>query len=65
MSFVNGYLSETKSIIDQLDRDAIEKMVEILCSIRESSGRVFFIGAGGGAANASHAVNDFRRSFRM
>lgn len=61
MSFVEQYFSEAKSIIDQIDRKAIEKMVDILCSIRESSGRIFFLGVGGSAANASHAVNDFRK----
>lgn len=61
MSFVEDYFSEAKSIIDRLDRNEIEKMVEILYNVRSSSGRLFFIGAGGGAANASHAVNDFRK----
>ena len=61
MSFVNKYLSETKSIIDKIDCKNIEKIIDMLIKVRESQGRLFFIGAGGGAANASHAVNDFRK----
>jgi len=61
MSFVDQYFSEVKLIVDKINCKAIEKMVEFLLDIRESNGRLFFIGAGGGAANASHAVNDFRK----
>ena len=61
MSFVDKYLSEARLIIDKIDPKNIEKMVDILVNVRESQGRLFFIGAGGGAANASHAVNDFRK----
>ena len=61
MSFIEEYFSEAKTIIDQIDRKPINKMVDLLCDVRESLGRLFFIGAGGGAANASHAVNDFRK----
>jgi len=61
MPFVKNYFSDAKSIIDHMDCDTVEKMVEILCSIREQAGRLFFLGVGGGSANASHAVNDFRK----
>src|ERR1700678_4829568 len=36
-------------------------MVDLLCEVRERGGRLFFLGVGGSAANASHAVNDFRK----
>ena len=45
----------------QLDPDAIEKAVDTLAGIRERGGRLFILGVGGSAANASHAVNDFRK----
>jgi D-sedoheptulose 7-phosphate isomerase len=61
MSFAQLFLSEAKQIIDGLDIDAIEKVVEILAATRASGGRLFILGVGGSAANASHAVNDFRK----
>jgi D-sedoheptulose 7-phosphate isomerase len=60
-SFVDQYLSEVSQIVDQLDREAIEKAVEILAAGRTRGGRLFVLGVGGSAANASHAVNDFRK----
>ena len=61
MSYIDDYLREVKSITGLLDRAAIEKMVDILIDIREKKGRLFFLGVGGGAGNAAHAVNDFRK----
>lgn len=61
MDFINIYLKEAKKIIDELDNFEINKMVSIICSIRENGGRIFFLGVGGGAGHASHAVNDFRK----
>jgi len=61
MSYVHQYLSEVKEIADKLDRTAIDKMIEILVEIRKKGGRLFLLGVGGSAGNASHAVNDFRK----
>ena len=61
MSYIDDYLREVKSITELLDRAVIEKMVDTLIDIREKKGRLFFLGVGGGAGNASHAVNDFRK----
>jgi D-sedoheptulose 7-phosphate isomerase len=61
MLYTEHYLRETIEIIQQLDVNAIEKMVNLLASLRETSGRLFFLGVGGSAANCSHAVNDFRK----
>jgi D-sedoheptulose 7-phosphate isomerase len=61
MSFIEQYLQESKEVIDQLDRNVIERMVDLLSETRESGGRLFILGVGGSAANASHAVNDFRK----
>jgi D-sedoheptulose 7-phosphate isomerase len=61
MAFVKDYLLETKQIVDQLDVNAIEKMVTLIEETRRKNGRMFVLGVGGGAANASHAVNDFRK----
>lgn len=59
-TFVDEYLSEVAQIAAQLDRRAIEKVVDLLVDIRAIGGRLFILGVGGSAANASHAVNDFR-----
>ena len=61
MDYINQYLGESKKIIEQLDSSAIKKMVELIVKLRENKGRMFFIGVGGGAGNATHAVNDFRK----
>jgi D-sedoheptulose 7-phosphate isomerase len=61
MEFVKEYLIETKEIVDQLDVSAIEKMAILIEETREKNGRMFVLGVGGSAANASHAVNDFRK----
>jgi D-sedoheptulose 7-phosphate isomerase len=61
MSFSQQFLDEAKQVIDGLDVDAIERVVAILAATRSSGGRLFILGVGGSAANASHAVNDFRK----
>jgi len=61
MSFVAQYIGESIEILRTLDTAAIEKMVEILAATRAGGGRLFLLGVGGSAANASHAVNDFRK----
>ena len=61
MSFTTDYIAEATQILAKLDTGAIEKMVTILAERRQRAGRIFFLGVGGSAANASHAVNDFRK----
>lgn len=61
MSFAQQYLKETAQIVAQLDPVLCEKAVELLVAVRERKGRLFILGVGGSAANASHAVNDFRK----
>jgi D-sedoheptulose 7-phosphate isomerase len=61
MSYVYNYLAEARTITEQINRNDIEKMIEIILDIRRNNGRLFFLGVGGSAGNASHAVNDFRK----
>ena len=61
MSYTLEHLRETAAIVQQLDVDAIEKVVTVLAQIKADAGRIFFLGVGGGAGNCSHAVNDFRK----
>lgn len=60
-SHIRNYLSEVSRIASLLDQSAIERMVALLVETRDQGGRVFFLGVGGGAAHASHAVTDFRK----
>lgn len=60
-AYVLQYLEEAKQIIGALDVSAIESMVRELTEVRSRKGRLFILGVGGSAANASHAVNDFRK----
>jgi D-sedoheptulose 7-phosphate isomerase len=61
MSFSEDFLSEAVEIISRLDKNAIERIVRLLVETRDGGGRLFVLGVGGSAANASHAVNDFRK----
>jgi D-sedoheptulose 7-phosphate isomerase len=61
MSHAAQFLDEAKRVIDGLDVGAIERMAELLEQARGRGGRLFILGVGGSAANASHAVNDFRK----
>ena len=60
-SYTQQYLAAAAQVIEQLDRDAIEAMVRLVVETRQRGGRVFVLGVGGSAGNASHAVNDFRK----
>jgi len=60
-TYSKQHLDEAVKIIELLDEEAIEKMADILASVRTNNGRLFFLGVGGSAGNASHAVNDFRK----
>jgi D-sedoheptulose 7-phosphate isomerase len=60
-SFSRQHLDETARIAAALDPNAIEHLVTTLVGVRARGGRLFFLGVGGGAAHASHAVNDFRK----
>ena len=59
--YARQHLDEAARIIQAVDADAIERLAATLADVRARGGRLFFLGVGGGAANASHAVNDFRK----
>ena len=61
MSFIESYLAESAAILGKLDVPTIQKLVDLLVALRARQGRLFFLGVGGSAGNASHAVNDFRK----
>jgi D-sedoheptulose 7-phosphate isomerase len=60
-TFTQQFLAEAKEVIDRLDAPAIERAASLLAQARTIGGRLFILGVGGSAANASHAVNDFRK----
>jgi len=61
MNFTESFIAEAVEILNELDVAAIERTVDLLAETRELGGRLFVLGVGGSAANASHAVNDFRK----
>ena len=61
MSFAQKFLEEVQQVTARLDAAAIERLADELSKVRERGGRLFILGVGGSAANASHAVNDFRK----
>lgn len=61
MEFIENHLAETTKILNSLSRETISQAIDLLVSVRENGGRLFILGVGGSAGNASHAVNDFRK----
>jgi len=61
MSYAQQHLNEAIEIIKKIDAAAIEKMADLLATVKTEGGRIFFLGVGGSAGNSSHAVNDFRK----
>lgn len=60
-TFADKFLAEAAQIVERLDRVSLEKAAKMIGDLRAAGGRLFILGVGGSAANASHAVNDFRK----
>ena len=60
-NFSNIFFRNTKLISEIIDKNQIEKLAQSILKIKKQKGRIFFVGVGGSSANASHAVNDFRK----
>jgi D-sedoheptulose 7-phosphate isomerase len=61
VEFFSEYFAEAHRVIDGIDIGAAEAIAQALAAVRERGGRLFILGVGGSAGNASHAVNDFRK----
>lgn len=61
MTFIDTYLEESIKLIEAIDKKSVEAVVKLIVDVRNNNGRIFFLGCGGGAGNANHAVNDFRK----
>jgi len=61
MSFADEFLEEAAEVLRRIDRAEVERVAGLLADCRAAGGRLFILGVGGSAANASHAVNDFRK----
>jgi len=61
MTFTEQFLAEAAEILTRIDTAAVEAVAALLADCRRQGGRLFILGVGGSAANASHAVNDFRK----
>ena len=61
MDWAQAYLAEAAQVIARLDAGAVERLAALLVELRTRGGRLFVLGVGGSAANASHAVNDMRK----
>jgi len=61
MSYAAKHLAEVAEIVRTLNPDEVEKVADLLATVKGEGGRLFFLGVGGGAGNCSHAVNDFRK----
>lgn len=61
MNYAQQHVNEAIAILNIIDVDAIERMANLLATVKRDHGRLFFLGVGGSAGNCSHAVNDFRK----
>ena len=61
MGFADKFLLEAQQVIERIDKEAVERLAALIADTKKKQGRLFILGVGGGAANASHAVNDFRK----
>jgi D-sedoheptulose 7-phosphate isomerase len=61
MTFSQEHLRETVKIAQLVSHEKVEEIVQLLLEVKNSGGRLFILGVGGSAANAGHAVNDFRK----
>jgi len=59
--YIDTYLSEASAITKLIDKTTVKNMIDIIFTVKKNNGRLFMLGVGGGAGNASHAVNDFRK----
>ena len=59
--YINIYLKEVLEVTSKIDKAEIEKMINVILKVKKNEGRIFMLGVGGSAGNASHAVNDFRK----
>lgn len=64
-NYVKNYINEVVEICNKIDTSSIAHMIEILKETRSNGGRLFILGIGGSAGNASHAVNDFRKIAKL
>jgi D-sedoheptulose 7-phosphate isomerase len=60
-AYTQNFLSGAQQIAGLVDIHEVERIIDVLCDTRFRGGRVFFLGVGGGAGHAGHAVNDFRK----
>ena len=61
MTFTQQFLEEVSQVVKKIDPQAVDRLVALLARTRAAGGRLFILGVGGSAGNASHAVNDFRK----
>jgi D-sedoheptulose 7-phosphate isomerase len=61
MDFVTSYFKEVQQVAAGIDTAVVNKIIDLMVSVRDSGGRLFILGVGGSAGNAGHAVNDFRK----
>jgi len=61
VNYTAQYFEEAIQVLRQIDQNMIERTLDLLLQVRQQGGRIFFLGVGGGAGHASHAVNDFRK----
>jgi len=61
VTFTQQFLEEAGQILKKIDTQAVDRLVALLAATRAAGGRLFILGVGGSAGNASHAVNDFRK----
>lgn len=63
--YIDDYLNEVQYICNTISRNSVVQFINHIKDIKRNNGRLFFLGVGGSAGNASHAVNDFRKILKI
>lgn len=61
LEYIDKFLAQANKILELIDKTSVARVVKVILETKKASGRLFILGVGGGAGNASHAVNDFRK----
>jgi len=60
-SWFENFIEEFGISISRTNIKTLDRIADTIYKLRQKKGRLFIIGLGGSAGNASHAVNDFKK----
>lgn len=62
---IEKYFLKLKKTLDKVDRNEIQKTLELLVKTRDAKKNIYIMGNGGSAATASHFTGDFNKGLSL